>query len=212
MPVRLQVGDEGLGGDGSAMVAAKGDTAHWRLAKQFEKRTTGKRYLAVVHGSPEPDTDRVDLPLGKHATIREMYAVRWDETGKPSQTIYRVRERYEGFALVELELLTGRTHQIRVHMSHLGWSLAGDDLYDGKHLRAADLGLSGDPERPVIERQALHASLLSFEHPITPRPMTFTAPLPPDLRELVLALRAKGFRAVDAPGSTLDLAALGIPR
>jgi 23S rRNA pseudouridine1911/1915/1917 synthase len=194
------------------MVAAKGDTAHWRLAKQFEKRTTGKRYLAVVHGSPEPDTDRIDLPLGKHATIREMYAVRWDETGKPSQTIYRVRERYEGFALVELELLTGRTHQIRVHMSHLGWSLAGDDLYDGKHLRAADLGLPGDPERPVIERQALHASLLSFEHPITPRPMTFTAPLPADLRELVLALRAKGFRAVDAPGSTLDLAALGIPR
>jgi 23S rRNA pseudouridine1911/1915/1917 synthase len=123
-----------------------------------------------------------------------------------------VRERYEGFALVELELLTGRTHQIRVHMSHLGWSLAGDDLYDGKHLCARDLGLPGDPERPVIERQALHASLLSFEHPITPRPMTFTAPLPSDLQELVQALRAKGFQAVDAPGSSLDLAALGIPR
>lgn len=194
------------------MVAAKGDTAHWRLARQFEKRTVSKRYLAVVHGRPEPDTDRVDLPLGKHPTIREMYAVRWDETGKPSQTIYRVRERYESFALVELELLTGRTHQIRVHMSHLGWALAGDDLYDGKHLRAADLGLPGPAERPVIERQALHAARLAFEHPIDPRPMAFTAPVPEDLRELVMALRARGFQVVDAPGSELDLAALGLTR
>jgi len=194
------------------MVAAKGDTAHWRLAKQFERRTTGKRYLAVVHGKPEPDTDRIDMPLGKHPTIREMYAVRWDDTGKSSQTIFRVRERYEGFALVELELLTGRTHQIRVHMSHLGWPLAGDDLYCGKHLSAGDLGLRGEADRVVIDRQALHASLLSFEHPMDPRPLTFTAPLPDDLRELIGALRARGYQAVDAPGSTLDLAALGIPR
>lgn len=194
------------------MVAAKGDTAHWRIAKQFENRTTGKRYLAVVEGQPEPDTDRVDLPLGKHATIREMYAVRWDETGKPSQTIYRVRERYLGFALIELELLTGRTHQIRVHMSHLGWRLAGDDLYNGKHLSAGNLGLSGDPERVVLDRQALHASMLSFSHPMQPRPMHFTAPLPADLREVIGALRARGYSVVDAPGSVLDLAALGIPR
>jgi 23S rRNA pseudouridine1911/1915/1917 synthase len=194
------------------MVAAKGDTAHWRLARQFERRSVGKRYLAVVHGHAEPDTDRVDLPLGKHPTIREMYAVRWDETGKPSQTIYRVRERYEGFSLVELELLTGRTHQIRVHMSHLGWPLAGDDLYDGRHLKAGDLGLGGQADRAVIERQALHAAMLQFEHPIDPRPLTFTAPVPADMRELVLALRARGFTAVDAPGSVLDLQAMGLAR
>jgi 23S rRNA pseudouridine1911/1915/1917 synthase len=123
-----------------------------------------------------------------------------------------VRERYEGFALVELELLTGRTHQIRVHMSHLGWSLAGDDLYDGKHLRADDLGLPGEPDRPVIERQALHAARLAFEHPIDPRPMSFTAPVPGDLRELVMALRARGYERVDAAGSELDLGALGLSR
>ncbi len=194
------------------MVAAKSDTAHWRLAKQFERRTTGKRYLAIVHGQPEPEMDRIDLPLGKHHTIREMYAVRWDETGKPSQTIFRVRERYKDFSLVEVELLTGRTHQIRVHMSHLGWPLAGDDLYGGKHFSEADLGISKEATRMVLDRQALHASWLSFEHPLTPRPLGFTAPLPDDFRIVVRALRSRGYTTVDPKGCTLDLGLLGIPR
>jgi 23S rRNA pseudouridine1911/1915/1917 synthase len=135
------------------MVFAKTETAHWRLAHQFEHRKTEKRYLAIVHGRLEPYADVIDVPLGKHMTVREKYAVRWDETGKPSVTIYRVREVYDKFTLVELELRTGRTHQIRVHLSHLGYPIAGDDMYGGAHvsmndLRSADQLAAGlDPAR-----------------------------------------------------------------
>ncbi|MDG2292012.1 MAG: RluA family pseudouridine synthase, partial [Phycisphaerales bacterium] len=140
------------------MVAAKDDTTHWKLGKQFEERKTRKRYLALVHGSVEPAADVIDLPLGMHPTQRQRYAVRHDEAAKDSVTIYRVRERYEGFTLVELELRTGRTHQIRVHLSHLGWPIAGDDWYGGKHLVLGDVVMSSaklDMPRstPLLTRQ-----------------------------------------------------------
>jgi len=188
------------------MVAAKTDTAHWRLGRQFENRTTEKRYLAVVHGRMEPHADVIDLPLGKHMTVREKYAVRWDETGKESVTIYRVREVYGDFSLVELELKTGRTHQIRVHLSHLGYPIVGDDMYGGKHLTHGDVTGDTSDDRPLIARQALHAAFLGFTHPISKKPMTFQAPLRPDMRRLVEALREH--RTVEVPniaGATIDL-------
>lgn len=179
------------------MVAAKSDTAHWRLGKQFENRTTDKRYLALVHGRMEPLADVIDLPLGQHLTHKEKYSVRWDALGKPSVTIYRVREIYEGFTLVELELKTGRTHQIRVHLSHIGYPIVGDDMYGGKPLRMGDVGGAGwkssDADRALISRQALHAAMLKFTHPITSQPMRFEAPLPRDLRETIETLRAHKF-------------------
>lgn len=172
------------------MVCAKSDTAHWRLARQFELRKTEKRYLALVHGEVEPEADLIDLPLGKHPTVREQYAVRHDETGKPSQTVYRAREIYEGFSLVEVELRTGRTHQIRVHMSHIGYPLVGDDLYGGTHVRVGEF----DPAQPdagewLLRRQALHASRLGFDHPVTGERMVVDAPLWPDLARAVQLLR-----------------------
>ncbi len=189
------------------MVAAKSDTAHWRLGRQFELRKTEKRYLAVVHGRLETHADVIDVPLGKHPTAREKYAVRWDDTGKPSVTIYRVREVYENFTLVELELKTGRTHQIRVHLSHLGYPIAGDDMYGGSHLAMGDVDRSAaDPTVLLLTRQALHASLLGFHHPITDEPVEFQAPLHADMRNLVHILRATQF--VSAPtvaGTRLDL-------
>lgn len=192
------------------MVAAKSDTAHWRLGKQFEQRKTDKRYLAVVHGRMETDADVIDMPLGKHPTQREKYAVRWDATGKPSVTIYRVREVYADHTLVELELKTGRTHQIRIHLSHIGYPIVGDDMYGGRHLYYEDLPpvaqTSSLCKGPIITRQALHAAMLGFTHPITNQPMTFQAPLHADMKTLVHALRQQGvIRAPNIAGAVLEL-------
>ncbi|MHC4947997.1 MAG: RluA family pseudouridine synthase [Planctomycetota bacterium] len=193
------------------MVAAKSDTAHWRLARQFERRTTDKRYLAVVHGRMEPWADVIDIPLGKHPTLKEKYAVRWDHTGKPSVTLYRVREVYDGYTLVELELKSGRTHQIRVHLSHLGYPLVGDDMYGGRPVTVGDVtgGVpAGDrpPDAPLLARQALHAARLGFVHPISDERVVFQAPLPPDLADLVRLLRAHRFhRATRVAGAEIDL-------
>jgi len=177
------------------MVAAKSDTAHWRLGKQFENRTTDKRYLALVQGKMEPLADVIDLPLGQHPREKEKYAVRWDALGKPSVTIYRVREIYESHSLVELELKTGRTHQIRVHLSHIGYPIVGDDMYGGKPLRVGDAAgwKQPDADRIVINRQALHAAMLTFTHPISNKPVTFEAPLPFDMREAIELLRIHKF-------------------
>jgi 23S rRNA pseudouridine1911/1915/1917 synthase len=210
-----------------AIVAAKNDTAHWRLGKQFEMRRTDKRYLALVHGSPERDVETIDLPLGKHPTVKEKYAVRFDESGKASLTIMRVRERYEvavptgivKYALVELELKTGRTHQIRVHLSYLGHPIVGDDMYGGRHVTPRDLGDAGAPaastDQPLLARQALHATTLGFRHPMTEQPMRFTAPVAADIARAVSILRAASTArgasvAVDAPGATIALTEAGL--
>ncbi len=196
-----------------AIVAAKNDTAHWRLGKQFEMRRTDKRYLALVHGEVPDLITQIDAPLGKHPTIKEKYAVRHDETGKASLTICRVRERLtsasgEKFTLVELELKTGRTHQIRVHMSWRGYPVVGDDMYGGKHVTERDFG--GVSTSALLNHQALHATTLGIRHPMTEAPMSFTAPLATDIRralELLRAGRASAFLA--PPGSTIDLASAG---
>ena len=201
-----------------AIVSAKNDTAHWRLGKQFEMRRTDKRYLALVQGHPERDVENIDLPLGKHPLIKEKYAVRFDDTGKASITIARVRERYIApsgakYALVELELKTGRTHQIRVHMSYLGHAIVGDDMYGGKHASERDFG--GVDEAIFFARQALHATTLGFRHPMNEQPMTFTAPIAADLLRAITLLRAATRAAglaveVVAPGPTVDLASAGL--
>ncbi|MEY4118544.1 MAG: Ribosomal large subunit pseudouridine synthase [Planctomycetota bacterium] len=201
-----------------AIVSAKNDTAHWRLGKQFEMRRTDKRYLALVHGHPEKDVETIDLPLGKHPTVKEKYAVRFDETGKQSLTIARVRERYVGadgakHSLVELELKTGRTHQIRVHLSYIGLPIVGDDMYGGKHTTERMLG--GESGAMLLARQALHATTLGFRHPMTEKPMMFTAPMAADIRRAVDLLRgatsAAGLEmAVSAPGATIELSAAGL--
>ena len=203
------------------MVIAKDETAHWKLGRQFEKRTTNKRYLAIVHGLIEADADVIDVPLGpspsKAKGMREKQVVRHDDLGKPAVTIYRVRQRFHGsrssgpFTLVELELKTGRTHQIRVHLAHLGYPIVGDDMYGGSvRISRSDL----DPDCPkddrtevIIERQALHAALLGFNHPTTENPVEFTAPLPADLLGFVRLLRrhASPSAILPAPGATIDL-------
>ncbi len=205
------------------IVFAKQDEAHWKLGHQFEHRQVDKRYLAVVHGRLEPDIDIVELPIGPHPSrekgFREKYVVRHDDLGKHAVTIYRVRERYivpnskrsdgtigdEHFTLVELELKTGRTHQIRVHLTELGHPIVGDDMYGGKPFIADG--------QTILNRQALHATVLGFKHPITGKEMVFTAPLRGELAHLVRSLRASSqskLQQLTPPGATVNTtAALG---
>ena len=196
------------------MVAAKMDTAHWRLGRQFEQRTVQKRYLAVVHGRLAERAQVIDMPLGKHPTIRGRHAIRHDSTGKQAITICRVRETYNGYSLVELELKTGRTHQIRVHLSAIGHPIAGDDFYGGRHLSIGDVADeqadSGD-DTPLLQRQALHATTLGFEHPVTKERVQYTAPLHDDMKRLIALLRLNRFRQSFPVGpSPIDLDEIGI--
>lgn len=135
----------------------KQNESHWLLAKQFEERTNDKAYLAVVHGNPAPGSHAppagtIDAPLGKHPTIREGHAVRHDSTGRHALTLYRVREQYAGYALVEVQIKTGRTHQIRVHMQYLGHPIVGDHLYGGEIVGPREIE---DPPYPAGGRPNL---------------------------------------------------------
>ena len=113
------------------MVATKNDTAQWKIAKQLENRQIEKTYLAIVHGNPELNADRISAPLGVHPRAREKYAIR-PETGKEAITFYEVIESFHGFSLLKLSPRTGRTHQIRVHLSYIKHSIVADDMYGGK--------------------------------------------------------------------------------
>lgn len=227
---RSQVGGElsGVGGEfarpgvvhrldrntSGVIVFAKRDEAHWRLGHQFERRQVDKRYMALVHGEMETLADVLEFPVGTHPSrekgYREKYVVRHDELGKHAVTIYRVREVYRGYTLVELELKTGRTHQIRVHLSHIGHPIVGDDMYGGRAVSLSDLAPPheappGAP--PIIARQALHATILGFTHPVTGQPMRFTAPLRDDMASLMRALREHrpGAGIVNISGATVDM-------
>lgn len=170
------------------ILIAKTDEAHWRLAGQFERRTIKKTYMAIVHGNPTLDADLIDAPLGVHPKFREKYAVRPD--GRPAQTLYTVRERFDGFCLVELAPRTGRTHQLRVHMAHLGHPIIGDTTYGGQPISLREItGKQTDDPTPLLERQALHAFRLQFVHPLKFHRQVLEAPLPPDMVKMVELLR-----------------------
>ncbi|MGV8039549.1 MAG: RluA family pseudouridine synthase [Thermoanaerobaculaceae bacterium] len=169
------------------LVVAKHDQAHRALSLAFRWRTTDKRYLAVVYGVPRTAEGVVDAPIGRHPVERKRMAVVAD--GRPSRTLWSVRERFAGTSLVECRLVTGRTHQVRVHMAHAGHALVGDQLYAGKQWRnLADPRLAAACRD--FPRQALHAWKLTITHPATGEPMTFEAPLPADLEALLATLRA----------------------
>ncbi|MBL4592032.1 MAG: RluA family pseudouridine synthase [Phycisphaerales bacterium] len=193
------------------IIFAKTDQAHWKMGQQFEQRKVDKRYLAVVHGRVGVDTQTIELPLGPHQSkakgMREKRVVRHDELGKASITVCRVRERYTigkaGYSLIELELKTGRTHQIRVHMSHLGHPIVGDDMYGGRSFIDAQ-------GKVVIDRQSLHAGLLGFVHPITEEPMEFIAPPRKELLALIEELRSRGEPEAIEINGTIPLERFGL--
>jgi len=162
---------------------------HAALAVQFEFRKVVKKYWAIVHGLVRADAGEIDLPIGPSAERRDAMAIRRD-VGKPSRTRYRVVERFSDYSLVELELLTGRTHQIRVHMAAVGHPLVGDPLYGGcEALFPQDVSPHEQALEPVIERQALHSRSIEFTHPVSGERMRLEAPLAPDMASLLELLR-----------------------
>ena len=171
------------------MVVTKNEIAQWKIAKQFETRQTKKEYLAIAHGTPQLTADRINAPLGIHPKAREKYAIR-PEIGKEAITFYEVLEEFRGFSLLKLFPKTGRTHQIRVHLSYLKHPIVADDMYGGKLVYPWQLA-DAEPavEEPIINRPALHALSLEFKHPTTEKQVKFEAPLPKDMQNLLDMLR-----------------------
>lgn len=166
------------------MVVAKNDAAHQGLSAQFADRTLSRTYQAVVWGVPAPRKGEIEGNIGRHKTDRKRMAV-LRMGGKPALTRYQVLDVFDEVAsLVQCELATGRTHQIRVHMTHIGHPLVGDPVY----------GRQKNGKRPWLRdfpRQALHAQALKFIHPVTHKLMRFACDLPPDMRDLLENMRGK---------------------
>lgn len=176
------------------MLIAKTDEAHWRLALQFERRTMQKEYLAIVEGQPQLDADVIEASIGGHPRIKDKYIVPGPRDQarqvKDAVTRYEVLERFVGFALVGMFPKTGRTHQIRVHMSHIGHPLVSDPNYGGHYATMSQVtGDSREPDEPIIPRHALHAHRITFLHPIREQQMSIEAPLPEDFNSALDLLR-----------------------
>lgn len=169
---RLDVGTSGL------MVVALSERAYTALKRAFKEREVDKIYHAVVQGHPDPLAGTIDAPIGRHPSHSWKFAVVPD--GKDSVTHYETLEAFPGASLLEIHLETGRTHQIRVHMTAHRHPCVGDPLYGGDPTLSARLGLT---------RQWLHARELSFTHPATAERVTFTSPYPADLQRALDILR-----------------------
>jgi 23S rRNA pseudouridine1911/1915/1917 synthase len=176
------------------VLVAKDDRAHRELAKQFEQRTVRKEYLALVSGVPQRDSDYIERAIGFHPTNREKMAIRLPEDGgKEAVTFYEVLERFDGFAYVRCKPKTGRTHQIRVHLAHIGHPIVADKAYSGRdRLTLGDLlgRNTDDPDKVLIDRQALHAHNLLLRHPLSGQELALHAPLPEDMAGVLSALRS----------------------
>lgn len=173
------------------IVVARNDVAHRRLAEMLEKRQVEKVYLALVWGCFDAEEGRIEAPIGRRRTDRKRMAV--VDGGRPAATRWRVREAFPFASLLEILPETGRTHQIRVHMSHLRRPVIGDADYGGVKRSFGDVPPHYRRQAKHVSataaRQALHARELAFEHPSTGERMRFVAPLPDDIAELLVDLR-----------------------
>ncbi len=169
------------------IVIAKNDVAHRKLATQFSGRKVKKRYIALVHGRLAKESGTVNAPISRDLVRRIRMTTKGRE-GRAAVTHYEVRQRIESpygkFTLLEVRIETGRTHQIRVHMSSIGHPVVGDTLYGApRELRATKVRGAGNSkgEVPKLERNFLHAESIEFAHPTTGEPVAFRAPLPEEL-------------------------------
>jgi 23S rRNA pseudouridine1911/1915/1917 synthase len=165
------------------LVVAKSDKAHEGLAQQFKAHSIDRLYAAIVYGIPQLAAGTIDTWIGRSDADRKKMAVQREGRGKHAVTHYRVSERLRGASLVECRLETGRTHQVRVHMAHLGHPLIGDPVY-GRDRK----GFKSILETLGFKRQALHAKRLGFIHPVTTQKLSFDSALPTDMQELLSEL------------------------
>lgn len=180
---RLDVGTSGL------IVVAKTDRAHLHLAEQFQSRTVRKIYSALVYGTLKEEEGKIEAPIGRDPRSRVKMAIRPAGVGRDSLSLYRVAERLNEFTLLDVEIKTGRTHQIRVHLAHINHPIAADATYGA--------GRSNSIKSPKLraaiaklDRPFLHAAQLSFTHPATEERVEFSAPLPEDLQTFLNMARA----------------------
>ena len=190
---RLDRGTTGL------MVVGKSTPAIQALSRMFHDRTIHRLYRAIVWTSPRALSGQVDAEIGRDLRDRLRMAIVHQGRGRSARTYYRTAARYEFLSLLELKLETGRTHQIRVHMEHLGHPVFGDAVYGGRNEKRA--GFTGDRVQrarrylAILDRQALHSWRMGFIHPITGQRMEFEAELPADMRAIIAGEQALGGRA-----------------
>lgn len=179
------------------LVVARSDRAYRRLQKAFAEREVDKRYLAIVYGEPKEETGHIELPIGRDPGDRKRMAVR--RGGRPASTRYTCRRAAAGIAWLEIDLETGRTHQIRVHLKAIGHPLVGDPVYGEARWR----GLPGTVRRPlrIFPRPALHAWSLAFTHPATGEHVAFEAAVPEDMTELWTAVTGEAPPKHEAPST-----------
>ena len=170
------------------ILVAKNDLAHTGLARQFSGRTIQKVYLALSHGVIKEDTGTVDLPIARHTSDRKRMHVSTPAKGREALSLWKVRERFEDASFIEVQIKTGRTHQIRVHLAAIHHPVIGDPVYGGRKKRGRlPVSIQGKAASP--ERQMLHAHTICFTHPITEKNLSCTAPLPQDMESILSALR-----------------------
>ena len=164
------------------IVVAKTDTIHEELSEQFRERLVYKSYVALVHGSPDQNMGKIEAPIGrnKHNRLRMKVATH----GRSALSLWKVRKRYDKFTLLDVEIKTGRTHQIRVHMGYINHPVVGDEIYnEGRDNTVADINVRNSIRN--LGRFFLHAERLSFTHPVAKKRLEFTQELPPELNQFL---------------------------
>ena len=161
------------------LMVAKDDISHQILTKQLQERSINRKYIAIVHGVMKKNSGTIDKEIGRHAKDRKKMST-ITRKGRESVSNFKVLERFSNSSLVEVVLKTGRTHQIRVHLSSIGYPVLGDKVYGGRKVCSAV---------SIINRQALHAAVLGFHHPKTGKYLEFNSPLPDDMQEAISTLK-----------------------
>ena len=184
------------------------DAFSW-YSDQFENRTISKKYIAIVEGRMQKDEDTIDQPLFTQSNGKVIISKR----GKPSQTHLKVLERFKHHSLIEVNPLTGRTHQIRVHLSSIGHPIIGDEIYGSsgplflsmiKGRKKYHLSKDAETEHPLLSRTALHASKITFMDFLSQEDITIESPLPKDMKVSLMKLRQYSALASKSPGDSTD--------